>query len=408
MVSARLKLFLSCIAICFAAATSCAAGANDSPLLLSWPRLKEYPAPFWLREGVKITYYSAAASIPDTRHLYYRDDKGGWVDAQGNHYRREETSGSAGHGYTEVTIAGLDNAGVALDIRSLGITNVNGPIRAIGSFAAVGRPATTGDWWMHPDFLATISDGETDGISVRRMPYIVRGVTYDAIRFQYDRPDAKRASVYDLATGILLYAGTAASGALSGSVTRDLGRGTQGILSQSTFVGYRELSFPWANDPPPAWVRTLRSVSFEGSEAVILPGSPVFPFAVSSVFRVSARGDRWVRYTASDTVASVPGLPPRVSEADRISGAAQFGGIWIPPAALARLRQGQLLDTDPITGSRITVAAVDASTVTLQEQASGFTIDLRYDRSTGAMTDLRLNDRTLNQIVEMRRTRQDP
>ena len=54
------------------------------------------------------------------------------------------------------------------------------------------------------------------------------------------------------------------------------------------------------------------------------------------------------------------------------------------------------------------MAAVDASTVTLQEQASGFTIDLRYDRSTGAMTDLRLNDRTLNQIVEMRRTRQDP
>jgi hypothetical protein len=399
------SVFFKVLAACAAASLFAGAAAADNPLLLAWPQLRGYPAPFWLKEGVKITYYSSAASVPDTRYLYYRDDAGGWIDTRGNRYRREETSGSGGHGYTEVTIAGVDSHGVALDVRSLGITDASGPLRPIASVADVGLPGAAGDWWIHPDFLATIRDGEAEGVRILRMPYAVRGVTYKAIRLQYDRGDAKSAWVYDLATGILLYAGSASSGALSGAFTKELGKGTQGILSQSTFAGFRELRVPWRNDPPPPWIATLRTAAFEGSQAVILPGSPVFPFAMRSDLRVTARGDRWIRYRTNDTIASVPGLPPRTSETDRVSGVGQFCGLWAPPAGLARLRAGEVLDTDPITGSRIVVAASDASSVTLREQGSGYTFDIRYDRATGAMTNVRLDDRTINQTVEMRRTR---
>jgi hypothetical protein len=207
-----------------------------------------------------------------------------------------------------VTVAGLDGAGVALDIRTLGITNVNGPDPRDGSFSAVGRPRRQGTWWIHPDFLATIADGEADGISVRRMPYTIRGVTYDAIRFQYDRPDAKRASVYDLATGILLYAGTAASGALSGAFTRDLGRGTQAILSQSTFVATVN-SPPMANEPRPQMGTHVPQSAPSRDSGRHLPARRYPRSRASSVFRVTGRGTDGSGNSATIRSA-VPGLLP--------------------------------------------------------------------------------------------------
>jgi hypothetical protein len=47
---ARLKLFLVCIALLLAAGVV-ERRATDSPCCSAWPRLKEYPAPFWLKRA---------------------------------------------------------------------------------------------------------------------------------------------------------------------------------------------------------------------------------------------------------------------------------------------------------------------------------------------------------------------
>ena len=114
-------------------------------------------------------------------------------------------------------------------------------------------------------------------------------------------------------------------------------------------------------------------------------------------------------------LVSAPDLPDRstfafadagvaMRDGDRISGIAQVGGLWIPPMGFTRLRQGQTIDTAPVTGAKITVAAVDDAFVTFREQAAGYSADYWYNRTSGALSHVRFVDKTAGQIVDQKRT----
>ena len=64
MRSVRFTVFLVCIALWrLAGAADASENAPESVLLLEWPELKNAAAPFWLKEGVRLTYESASTPV---------------------------------------------------------------------------------------------------------------------------------------------------------------------------------------------------------------------------------------------------------------------------------------------------------------------------------------------------------
>ena len=406
MRSVRFTVFLVCVALWRLAGAAIAsanapeniAGSPESVLLLEWPELKNAPAPFWLKEGVRLTYESSSMPVAGENEL--------WEDSSERHAAPRELSDSAGRDYTEVSVVGIDRAGVAVEIRDLDSATLNAPLRPVGLGAVVGAPGMLAEWWINPDSLAAIPDGRKGAIEVRRIPYAARGITYNAIRFSFAAQGAQHALIYDLKSGILVYKGNVAERRLPVQGSSDAVPAPVKMLVRSMLVEYREMSFPWTHDLPPSWTEEFQSATFAGSITAALPGTTSLPFQTSSVMTVTARGRRWFLYRTQDTTAALSEIPPGVAmrDGDRISGIAQVGGLWIPPMGFTRLRQGQTIDTAPVTGAKITVAAVDDAFVTFREQAAGYSADYWYNRTSGALSHVRFVDRTAGQIVDQKRT----
>ena len=66
-------------------------------------------------------------------------------------------------------------------------------------------------------------------------------------------------------------------------------------------------------------------------------------------------------------------------------GRTQFHGLWINPAILARLQQGQVLDDDPITGMKTAVTRVTDRSVVIESISPGGALGSEYDRADGMM-----------------------
>lgn len=387
-----------------------AAGAADpNPFLELLPELKTAAAPDWVRQGVRLTYYSATASIPADRHLYYRDEQGGWVDQFGNRYGQEETASASGCGFTQVDIATVRPDAAVLAVRSFGLVNGAGPLVPLGAASAIGLPGAGADYWLSPAVLAKVRPVPVGETRIVPMPYAVDGKTYQAIRFQVERPDAQQVWVFDLASGVLLYGGTATTGVVSaGRVTEQGGPGTSKMLTITVFKGFRALDLPWLGGAPAEALTTLQRLRYRGSHAVVIPGSPVLPLAAQTDVQVLDKGPAWVRFSQRDAVGvgNSAGVPPTVTESVRVAGPGQIGGIWLPAAALPGLRAGQTIDTDPLTGITTTVVQNGQgpngrALVVLREAAPAFQIDYYYDVESGLMFALAFQDRVLNQMIQM-------
>jgi hypothetical protein len=152
--------------------------------LLASGMLATAPAPPWLRQDTRLTYYSSAASVVGGTHQYIEDPDGEWIDkSTGKRFRQENISGASGHGYTQVNVAWLDGSIAVLEIRSYSISGVNGPPTILTLGTTVGLVGAGADFWLSPQVLAGISDSRAPGLTVLRMPP-VGGRSYSAIRFQ--------------------------------------------------------------------------------------------------------------------------------------------------------------------------------------------------------------------------------
>lgn len=383
--------------------------AQENPLFSIFPQIRDMPAPSWLREGMRLTYYSSAASIPEGRHLYFEDETGTWVDGQGNRYRQEETTGTGGHGFTQVDVTAIERNSVALSIRSLGMTGsgTQGSLSLLGFDAYTGPSGAGADWWISPQFLATIEERNEQGLRILRMPYRLGHSTYRAIRFQAENQQGRHIWVYDLDSGILLHGGGAVSGRISGAFSQELHPGTSDMLSQSTLVNVRQITLPWMRSAPPFWPASLRSLRYEGTTTVYVPGSPAFPLPVALVAQVVGGGERWLQFRATDVLPSAPGLPPSERYSSRISGIAQATGFWLPPNGIGALRAGEQLDADPVTGISTSVGFCGTGQdghpmVVITESCSGYSLECAYNAQNGLLSGFRLQDGTLNQVTEMR------
>jgi hypothetical protein len=125
----------------------------------------------------------------------------------------------------------------------------------------------------------------------------------------------------------------------------------------------------------------------------LAPQVPALPHTIDITVR--RRGNDWIEYDQKMTMHSYdPNIPAHVETWRRVTGPGQIGGIWLPPAGLAPLRQGQSIDNDPVTGVQTIVSYVGRdnqgrSVVTITETGAAHSVAYTYDASTGLMVHLR-------------------
>jgi hypothetical protein len=198
----------------------------------------------------------------------------------------------------------------------------------------------------------------------------------DAIRVQKFNTDSYESTIYDRNTGLTLHVASASTG--TNGDTR---------LTEDNFIGSRDLNIPWANEPLNSAVAHLSAIQLQGqqfSRDAILKGS----FPIDLLMSVSKRGNGWMLMDQTLTLHPTPGVSPISSKWPIAYGRSQLCGMWIGPASAMQMREGQVLDEDPVTRMKTVVAKIDNTgiLITCINSASG--TKCRYDRATGLLNGM--------------------
>lgn len=345
------------------------------------PGLQNLQAPDWVREGARLSYYSATASIPLAYESFVPDEKGDWVGVKsGKRYRQEEIFGAAGYGVTQVDVLYVGSQVAVLKVRAWLYSVYNGPLIPIKQAASIGLPAGS-EWYLHPAALANLNDRRGGGVTILRMPYKIGTITYNAIRIQQNNESSSFAHIYDLSDGKLLAAFSSVSSA-DGKIT---------TLTEAILIGVRQMNHPWLDQELPSWVRAGTLLRYEGTKSYeAIRAGTVMPASVSIEVRIDDATRRCYTYTQSASMC-VPGFPTQYSQEKLAGGIGEPGGLAIPSASLASLRQGQVIDTDPVTG--ITTRVLDVTRddagrdiVVIVSNNNAYSAELTYDIGRGLLT----------------------
>jgi hypothetical protein len=342
--------------------------------------LKNLAAPEWVKEGTRMSYYSATAEIPEAYEKFILDEEGDWVGKNsGKRYRREEIFGAAGHGVTQVDVLSVDQGISALKVNSWLYSSFTGPMVPIKQAPSIGF-AAGGDWYINPKALANLQDRLGEGLTILKMPYTLNGVTYDAIRIQQQSDTSTFAHIYDLKDGKLLATFNSAMSADKKST----------IFAYATLIGVRQMDLPWLGQELPDWARQGSVLRYDGTktvEAILARYS--FPTNIAMEMEITDASPKFYTYTQSSSI-SASGFPSQFGQESLIGGIGEPSGLALPPDALAALQTGQIIDSDDVTG--ITVAVMDISQdddgnglVVIQSANEGYSADMTYDASIGVL-----------------------
>jgi hypothetical protein len=353
------------------------ASAADSPV----PRLP------WLHEGLVLTYTWYAAVAPGNGSYYEEDDHGDMIlHSTGQRYSRSTQTGTSGSGWTQITVTCIEGDKVVLESSSYanaGSLGKNAPVPQ-GTSSSVAALMDPGDYWMDPAKLASLHTAPAEHVLVTRVAWKAGDNTVDGIRVQVLNGSSYSDHIYDAKTGLCVHVASSSRGAPPKLVgPGDFGRGDT-TITRNDFVASRDVTIPWANEPTPDWVASIRALHYRGSITSHGP-LPTVPNTLTLDMEATARGRNWAQFSATSTqrTQGAPEIPP--SKSELASGRSEFDGLWAGPAALAQLRQGQVLDEDPVTKMRTVVSRVDDSTVVIAAANAAGEIDNQYDKRTGIL-----------------------
>jgi hypothetical protein len=323
-----------------------------------FPELNRLPAPAWVAEGVRLTFSAAAASIG---------------------FETEIVVGS-GAGFTSVDVVAVDRNLVVLEVASWGKSA--GAVVLLAKHSYAGLPSRGGEFWLHPDVLREATDKAGGTLQIVRMQTTAHGKSYDVVRFQDETEDYRYVQQFDLVTGILVSAATRV-GAADGKRSQ----------THTEFISRRRIDRPWVKQAAPGWLATVRGFTLQGQLSTAIPGVPSMGGQpLRGTATVKRRGARWHECDVATSIGSSQ-WPAATTEVTEVSGIAQVGGLWLPPAGLAALRNGQVLDEDPIVGIRQAVTAADGRWVAISSGSPADSTEFVYEVASG-------------QLVRFRRTQQ--
>jgi hypothetical protein len=322
----------------------------QNPWLHLFPELRGAPAPDWLQEGVRVTYYGQSATLAQVAD--------------------EDTVGAAG--YLQNDLVALDEE-IAVSSVKFYLSQADGSATPSFVLSSLGLPGA-GDYWLSPTVLRDAEDVANDELIVLHMPTEVAGQAHNAVRFEYRPAGAVYVWMFDAESGVLLF------------YRHTIGEegDTHVQAADLTLVAQRQLSLPWNGRSVPAWATEGSALRWEGAYTPLVMGQPAgsFPYIV----RADALRSR-TRWTEHQLAASVAGQPQGVTR--RATGVAQlFDALWLPFQALSSLRDGQVLDRDPVTGAQVAVSRPGGGTVVLTESGAGYYTALAYDERDGVLVSM--------------------
>jgi hypothetical protein len=353
--------------------------AQDAPRAPSnLPFAVQGPPPGWIEPGLRLTYETLIGSLPDGEYAYRADAGGRWVDEQGNRYARSEVEAQGSHGFLQVRVAAIGRDEVALQMLFFLVDGAasGAPVQNL-ELGGVAAANTGGDLWLHPDALRALLDKGAAGCLVSRVDHRIELAEYEAVLIVAARTSGKSAWVFDLDSGVLLYAS---------DITRLAGqRDAHGVdlapgglqVRFTSFRASRTVKTPWAGRQAPL-AKEVQSLDYRGRFVVRQVGASDTPLPFDLRLTARQRGAGYVLFDVAGPNAT-PGLDLRVS------GDGLLAGLWIPPAGFAALRAGQVLDRDPITGVETRVAQVDREVLVLVEDGPRQRIERAYRARDGAL-----------------------
>ncbi len=360
------------------------------------PSASDIGPPEWVRAGTRVTFYSAAASVAQSRFAWVEDASGPWTDTvTGKHYRRTDETGeslptASGDGFDQIDVLAVEGTDVVLSTSLYGFDRANNQLVPSTSSGAKVPGAVVDGAWIHPMRLAKLQEARLNGVLVLRGDYNLNGVTYQAISFANTAPGAYQSYTYDTKTGLLLSATSSTAGATS-PVTSPGQAPPQGNtqLAVTRLVGYRQRTVPGLDGQNPDWLARTNKLYYSGTYNFTNPVDPssanlTYPMNLTASFGKGGRN--WASYTAQ-THIQMPGNQPTVG-----SGVTGTTGLyWVDQNALNAMRPGQLLDQDPLTGERVVVESIASQSggqvVTISSQLPGVTTSARYDQISGVLVD---------------------
>jgi hypothetical protein len=330
------------------AQTTAANAVAANPFLALFPELRDTYAPRWLRTGTRVTYHVQSASF----------------------IQDPDSPDPSGGGYLQYDLVAFDRKEVVSSSKFYLVNVLNGVVTPSTVAPSYGIPGL-GDFWISPVVLTHAEDAASPNLAVVRMPTVVGDQEYSAVRFQYQDGDAEYVWMFDQESGLLLFHRYA----IGDPLYEDSQAG------QLTLLQRRRLSIPWRRDIKPDWVRTGVNLEYEGVYGTVPPASPRVDLPYGLTARITRAQRRWSEYEVTDYLYGVVN-----TRGSRVSGTAQlFDALWLPVSAAGRIRTGQVLDTDPVTGARIVVESKDAATVVLAEIGDAYRTALNYDAVDGRL-----------------------
>jgi hypothetical protein len=390
---------------------------NNSALLI-FPDLRTAPAPDWVKPGLRLSYYSASATIPQSYvGGLVQDPDGKWVDPKtGKSYRMEGAASASGHGYSQLDVISLTDDAVVLDLRALGIEGVDGPVRPISASGLTTLPGAAADWWVNPDVLnQTVDNLNGSGMRSVRTTYKAAGQDFDAVWVSTQTGNGSISYVIDLTGGMLLHNATCTSSGPTGTtnlngVPTNVGGSTS--LGQTTFVGMRQIHTPWERSPMPRSLNGVRQLVYDGQTRMTVEGVSA-DIPMRAIVEITGRGPDFIQFkktVKTDTRGSIMQQPDAVSSC--VSGMHQLLPLCIPPQSLGQLRNGQVLDKDPVTKVNTFVSFIGQDTsgnnvVTLTEfiADNATRTDYVYEAASGILCAVQMTDPTLHTQTTLYRVR---
>lgn len=346
----------------------------------------------WLKPGTRITFYAASATINSASSEMVLDKDGNWVipgETGGKKYSDQDLGHASGQSYVQVNVAHVDRETAVLDVRVYGIDVGSGVIQLPQLMGWIGSPRNGSDYWVHPDDLNKMTEMKSAEMRVSREPYTLEGKTYQAVRIYTQSKNGTMHRVYDRESGVLLHSAMSSVGANVKEGVGDVfythaGQNSKGYMK---LVSIRNLDLPWNGAPAPEWVGQVRSLAYAGSQVVMMGGMPAGQFPVTAELKFKRAGNGWLQFVEHSVVQGTMGVPAQEADNQRAVGTSQIGGLWIPPDVLARLRPG-VLDDDPTTRMRFSLAGVNGDRVYFTEQGADSSLQYVYSRRNGMLVEM--------------------
>lgn len=391
MVTRRLRLIAAISALSLLALSAplpVASQGNDA-----FPPVAGGGPPGWVTPGLRLSWYGEAASVQTSYYTYVEDANGDWEDpVTHKRYRQteeDEMPTAAGRAYTQTDVIAVNGDDVILSTTMIGIDMENGALSIIPLWGGPCAGAAVDGAWVRPDLLAGVGSGGTTELRVLRGDYDLWGRSVPSVAFMSKGEGTYASTVFDEASGTLIASTSRAKGAGSpvhGPV--DLPEGNV-LIAWTRLAAVRQRDMPGLTGRLPEWVRPGLVLRYTGSTTVTNPFDPSgfsASWPVEATVTIDEAGAGWATF-ASTTSVDYDGYVDS-SYATGATGA--VGQYWYTPEAIGELSEGDALDDDPLTGARLTVDQVGADAVTLRLEMNGVSAASTYDRASGAMTAMTL------------------